>query len=494
MAVVFLYVAARCWFVSVTHDEAITFLYARHASLWELLTWKQATANTHLLNSLLIQFFTRCLPLHEFVLRIPALIGFAAYLAGCVRLLRRFVEPKLHLAAACLLLLNPFLLELFSVARGYALAQGLLLLATYDYLCIVTGNRTVATLANYRRLAVYMTLAIFANLAYLQIYCAMIVAIALSTIWQRRLTTRQETVRVIDSWPLWISLSIVAIAFIHPVRRMLREDAFYYGGDRGFFHDTVLSSMDAFLYGMPYDSWARPMALFVVATILVLGVFGSVDRCSPSAAIAARTASRGLLLLLFLGYLVVEGQHLLFSSRYVVGRTATHFQLLFLVFTIMVWQTGRYSTRRPFKGMVDRLFPCIAGALLLHAARALNLRSTYLWRYDADTKEIMQDLRQVTDNRLPDVHTIGSHWILTPAIAYYKAQYNMDWLSIHGDEGSMARYDYYVLTRNTETVKEHGLQDAREILDDFALAVVKEYPFTENILATSLKKALPQSP
>ena len=82
-------------------------------------------SNNHLLNTLGIKSVLVVLPEREWVVRLPALLGFALYACAARRWVLSGAGGWRSLAGIVLLTANPFVLDLLVLARGYALALGL---------------------------------------------------------------------------------------------------------------------------------------------------------------------------------------------------------------------------------------------------------------------------------------------------------------------------------------------------------------------------------
>lgn len=89
------------------------------------------TENSHLLNTLLIKLCVALFGVSELVLRLPALAGQLLFLAAVYKILTRFFDRAFLLPGIVLLAFQPFLLDLFSAARGYSLALGFMLWGVY---------------------------------------------------------------------------------------------------------------------------------------------------------------------------------------------------------------------------------------------------------------------------------------------------------------------------------------------------------------------------
>ncbi|MHA1657952.1 MAG: hypothetical protein ACTSUT_02360, partial [Promethearchaeota archaeon] len=116
----FIYVFIRAIILSITYDEAYTYIY--------VLGGQYFTGNNHVLNTIIMAFFVFLFGNSEIVIRIPALIGCFLYLLGIYRISKLlFKNSSFLLISVVVLILNPFLLDLFSLSRGYSLALGLMM-------------------------------------------------------------------------------------------------------------------------------------------------------------------------------------------------------------------------------------------------------------------------------------------------------------------------------------------------------------------------------
>lgn len=124
------YEAARAARLAFTYDEATTYLNSIAPGL--LSCFRFDSANNHLLNSLLAGLSSLLGGTSEFVLRLPNLLAFPVYLVFAFLILDRFVKKKLIVAAGFVLLAaNPYVLDFFSLCRGYGLSLAFLMASLY---------------------------------------------------------------------------------------------------------------------------------------------------------------------------------------------------------------------------------------------------------------------------------------------------------------------------------------------------------------------------
>lgn len=134
MAVCFLaYLSVRAWAIPVTVDECSTVMTHVPRSVVDLFFLQtDANPNNHILNTLMIKVFSGLFGFHPFVVRIPALLGAVLYAIAGFLLSRKIGKPGWLAVFTYLMLLGqPYMLDFFSLARGYSLGLGCMLTAIW---------------------------------------------------------------------------------------------------------------------------------------------------------------------------------------------------------------------------------------------------------------------------------------------------------------------------------------------------------------------------
>src|SRR5215211_8563636 len=121
------YATLRAVEVGITWDEAFSWLeFTRKGNLLPFGPFRAMAANNHYLNAWLTYLTTGVLGVSELTLRLPALTAFALYLYYTGRLSLELPSPLLRVSAFVVLNGNPYVLDYFSLSRGYGLAHALL--------------------------------------------------------------------------------------------------------------------------------------------------------------------------------------------------------------------------------------------------------------------------------------------------------------------------------------------------------------------------------
>jgi hypothetical protein len=212
LAIIFMGVMVACLIVvravhqDVTIDEATTYL--KFAGPSSPNPYWQPHANNHLLNSILARVSTGWFGLSEFTLRLPNVLAGLAYIALAAFLAELlFGRTLLAVLLFGLLVLNPFVLEFFSAARGYGLAltaqTGALLMIAED---VVAGRRKPYLVSVLCGLMVCANLAFAVNAA---------VTLAVYFLWLHPPTTlSRETWRAAGADALRLGLPFVLLVAV----------------------------------------------------------------------------------------------------------------------------------------------------------------------------------------------------------------------------------------------------------------------------------------
>jgi uncharacterized membrane protein len=160
--IAFCYIILRAIILGITYDEVWTInVFVQH-SFMHILNYTPSDANNHIINTLLIKLFYAFGNKSLFVARLPNVLAFAMYLYFGYKLTYKYFSPLLGLSCFLLLLLNPFLLDFFSIARGYGLSLSFLLASIYFTLNYFFDRNSL----NVWKALVFAALAVLSNFKY----------------------------------------------------------------------------------------------------------------------------------------------------------------------------------------------------------------------------------------------------------------------------------------------------------------------------------------
>lgn len=120
------FILFKSFVVQISYDEAFSFLQYTYTKNF----FNIGLANNHLLNTLLIYPFS-LIDLSEFFLRLPNILSGVLYIFICIKLSEKTNNKILTFS---ILTLCPYLIEFFSIARGYGISSFLILSGLYFFI------------------------------------------------------------------------------------------------------------------------------------------------------------------------------------------------------------------------------------------------------------------------------------------------------------------------------------------------------------------------
>jgi hypothetical protein len=325
----------------------------------------------------------------------------------------------LALAGFALLNLNPFVLDFFSLARGYGLALGLSMGALFLLRLAWDCPTPVPTAVILMLSLLLASLADLANFTWINLHIALLL-IAVLIVWRLNAASRiraglMTLLLIPNAWFLW-----------NLVRRLWRLQALgelYFGGGRGLVQDTLGSLIGASLYGAHTELVGPLMAIFLGAITLA----GCVSIHSVWTTKSLQF-SEALMLLLGLALLAPLFEHRLFGSLYPIERGALVYLPLAVLSLVFVFDLDAVVRHRSIRLLCSAACIFAVGFSIINFSRTANPRMTLSWQYDSETKSVMKEVGRHFGAAGRQVR-IGNSWYFAPTINFYRDTLHYDWLS-----------------------------------------------------------------
>lgn len=433
------YVVVRASTISMTFDEAASYMtYVR----WDILLIKEhdhASANHHLLNIWGMWACAQVFGPGEFSLRLPNVLCFVIYLYAAVRFALRAPVAILAFSSFVLLTLHPYLLDFFSMARGYGMSNAFLLFSLWQLYRFATegmGSRP-ALLA-----AASGALAALAHTMLLNYFLCLIAVLIGAWGWM----AFRSMARI--PWRSILGLAAIAalcLSIVLPhALGMHAGKALFFGSS-----DPWRGMMGSLARSLAYD-WPMPvqplaiMALFlgvlgVCCCIAFLPGWSSKER--RLAVALGMVLLAGVLLALFL-------QHAILALPWPEQRTA-----LFLV-PMMAWLlvAALFAWKRSSQAAI--LACAMAAPVTAHFARAMNSSYAMEWAVAGPVNRFIDLMEQdhVPLNAHRPVVSVSTALQCAPTVAFAKRAHGLPWLvSMHQPpDDSLPRCDYHIVTSDHE--------------------------------------------
>ena len=256
---IFCYILARAILVPFVHDEAATF--SMYVQFGEFLPWRSHwDAGNHYLNTALGIIGNKLFGMEQWAVRGGNVLAFVLY-AWMVRRIGDHVRDRLVRWCMWLaMLLCPFLLEFFSLFRGYGLEMAFLLWGLNALLCFVR----VGGVGQFVQVLLALCLANASILALLPFWGIMLGLLALMIATGTRAT--KERLRLSLAW-LFLGLLPLLLGARIAVE-MQEIGLLYYGNMQGFIPVTI-ATLCRFVLGNQHPMVIGAIiALFIAMTAI----------------------------------------------------------------------------------------------------------------------------------------------------------------------------------------------------------------------------------
>lgn len=460
---------------SCTVDEAFTFNEFASKPLSRILT-APYDANNQVLHTILCHWVMQFFGVSELTLRMASLLGGLLFMVMCYRLCRLYFGTSwLFLSTLGLLILNPFTLDYLSVARGYGLAAGLLLLAI-DQLSrvLLEGAWEERRLA---RASFALGLSVAANLTFAVPAIALVLIFLHLEMWEGRGLRFWDAVNHLILPGATAALLILLLPLIGASR-----DNFYFGAKT--FRSAIASVATPML--VHHETALAPMGrLAMPAVPLLLGAC-TVFLVASMLAATSRSAAewpRRMPLLLNGGVLgmscgIVFLAHQLTGLLYPHSRTGLY---LVVELTISAACGILFSRGSRFSSTLSIVAGLAAIPLLVLFLGQITVGPYQMWVFDSGTKKIVNLIRSdVVKTRARTVR-VGANHYLQPSLNFYRRRYHIKELARIEDAGPDVAAEYYVL-----------MPQESYLLKSRSLEVLYRDPVSSQILAKSKKAQFQQ--
>ncbi len=407
---------------SFTHDESLSFAIFNWAPRWG------STANNHLLNTWLMRLCSWLFGNSELALRSPNIAAHAIYLVSTLLLLKRLEQPLIQVVGFALLAFNPFVLDFFSLARGYGLALGFLMLSLY----LLTRaheekpgrGRAISACSS----CVSAALAVLANFSFLTYYIPMVL-VAAWVVAGDRSCRRISRDRLPAGAGLLGAGALFAAFPLYKLLLLRRAGELYFGGHTGFFSDTIEGLVRASAYSStlsrPATAAISVVLIGAALAVLVVGAwrFGRQDDASLALLFAAVLAGAAALPI---------AERYLFHVLWPIERAAVYYIPLYVVAVLFGAQLTTGLTDRRWQAKAVLALPAITAVLLSgQLVRHFDPHSSFDWGYDRHDKDAVRLVERDHANRKTrsPVVTLGDSWLMEPALNFYRVTRDDTWLA-----------------------------------------------------------------
>lgn len=431
----FAYATVRASTVSFSYDECYTFLEHVRKNRMYQDAFDQMGANHHLLNVWMMWGSWKLFGDSELALRVPSLLAYAIYLYATVRIALRSKSVLLGIGAFLLLNVHPYLIDFFSLARGYALGHAFIMLSLWQAQVYLLDGERRTVLVRAMAFALFAAMAHIVMLNYL---------LAFSGAWVGFLIlVRRRDASLPRAEFLVLSAAVVGALLITLPNALglFHGGSLYFGCDH-IWTCTMRSLAEKLLYHIPYGT--APLVLLEKALWWGVGAWSfSVLVVWLSGTLRTISASLFAMLVLCLCLSAFLLQQVLFNVPLPQTRTA-----LFLVpIGAFVVVTGLQSWPRwsGLAGLVSCLACVPLGILFLDA---FNTRYAVEWKSTGELRTALEriELDHVRRGPLRPSVVVRTCFESAGCMSYYNHSRGWHWMAHSTRSDTLFQpADYYIV-------------------------------------------------
>ncbi len=476
-----IYSIVRAVTVCLTTDEAFSYLVYAKRDLFFLPTYDYMGANFHILNTWGMILGKKIFGSQEWSLRLPNLLAHAMYLYFTARFALKSNTLWNTVAVFILLNVHPYLLDFFSVARGYGISFGMLAGSLWFLSKYVEERR----ISNLIFSLLFAGCAMWASFVMLNVFAAVSATLGLVVLLSSRelLTARQKIMHVSSIAAVFALFTVPAL----PILFRLRETAALEWGTDQFWDVSVRGLADLIMYNPRAEiylsgrapGWGVMIFLLFVAGIVIYAITRKPE------------GKRNVLVLAFTGILGISlvsmyVQHVVMDTPYPFSRTGLYLFVL-LIFALAVSLRDFAIPKK-----VSAIYCLILVPVQLFVAIPdLNVRHTAEWTFCEDIDTALDKLMQsefVPDAERPGI-ILACDVELFQVVSYYLTEKGLQNVSLCMVlPGTNDRTSDYYLLSIARPHPDHAATDTIINYPASALMLLrnKEIPLVQSTIYTSV--------
>ncbi len=445
--------------IPMTHDEVPGPTHYVNYSVWEIMMFPDNSPNNHILNTLFTKFTMYVFGNDQWAVRLPNILFFGIYFFAAYRVCNILFKKDnlLFFGSLVLFVCNPFLLDFFSLCRGYGISNGFLLLSVWFVLQTFMYRKEQAIWLGLG----FSVLASYANFTLLVFWSAINIITFLYFIIQY--SHHKNNARLFSKLAI-MAMGVLAYAAIiyTPIRKMQTTNQFDSWQSNGFFKDTITNLVENTLYGSRMiDIPFQTIAFFIVIIFTISGAVLFYQWGKIGAEKISKTPLFIAFSILGLTTFINILQTVLLHTPNLTSRTALFFYPLFCFLIVSILY--HLANRRKIFTQVLSVILIIIG--ILHLSRTITLDRVREWWFDANTLQVMKILEQESKQRNQPVF-LKMVWLFYPSFDFYVLTGKAPFLEIGEYDKNIDTqnvYDFYYIFNSEYDL----LKDKYDILEKY---------------------------
>jgi len=390
---VFIYVVIRCFLLALTGDEWGLILDDVQKSLVHLLIQGHIDVQSTFLLVVLSKFVALFCSNPIFAIRLPSAMALLLYLWASWKITAHIRSPLLSFVGLFALCANAYMLDFFSIGRGYSLALAFQMLSIYYFLRALTATHSNGQyLIRWSMGAIWAaSFSVLAVVAFLNFYFAMLGSCLLLAFLQVKHNnmsfwdiTRQT---LMNTQHLFYNAALLGIFYLPRILILNMNNCFHGGGANGFIQSTVFSLINVHFYMRPPTTDMLTLLSLLVWAISVLATVSLA--CRYKQRLTEPYSDAGIYISLML--VIMAAFHVLIfyttGTLYPIMRAALCFFPLFILQLIYFTSIPHWGAR--IIGLI------ILTASILIGLNGINLHRTQTYNCSAQHPAVIDKINSI---------------------------------------------------------------------------------------------------
>lgn len=342
-------------------------------------------------------------------MRLPNTASFLVYAFFCYKLVVKNTKSLYSSMLACIfLMLNPYMIEYFSLSRGYGLALAFFSGSLYYFF---KASQDLNAKRYLTKAILFSILTIYSNYSFITAIVGLhfgFIVIAFSKEKWKFFSRNKIPILILEIIVLYPAFYIVKV--------LKKNNQIYIGGNKNIIEDTIFSLISSTfqIELIPYQNLVLA-ALFLV--VLAIGVRH----------IKQNSITFLYILLLCVGIFPIM-LHFLSRYGYPIGRTALYWIIIIGYLFHEIHSQILFDRNILLKSITSGIMTLFCGLILINFFYTANFSHTYSWKYDASTKKMLAVLNTKINHDKTYTMSINSNF--SPVIDYYRKTKNYKWLKV----------------------------------------------------------------
>lgn len=407
-AVIFIFLLFKAALQAFSHDEAATFFHYIHKeNFWPWFAhWD---ANNHILNSASAWVFYKFFGYNLFWIRLPNVLSFLLY-AYFVFRTSHFLKNILSKYFFQVALLTPiFLLDFFTLCRGYGMSVAFLWGAIFYLVLFFQTTKTKHAF----KFFILITLAVWANMSLLNNYLIFIAAYLFYLLF----------VAHSKKFVHYFLLVIPGLLFYVPAviySFQMKEKGLLYLGSTDGFIDVTIKTLSLFQFGNN-ETWFLLMLCIIILSAVLVNLYSKTNFFDLKKYFSFEKFSSVILLCNVIAVILLEK---LLKVNYPEDRAGIYFiPLSIAVFCFAIEKISGWNNKIVYANLLLLFIP-------LYTLKNINFTHTHLWNNLYLTETLYKEAEKI-QSKTKETLSINAYHLYEMSWAYYNLKHGGQLLNMH---------------------------------------------------------------